>query len=92
MQALAIFCLLALTALVQSLTVVPPHPQRPDVPPRSSHGLVARVDDIEVIYHKATCKGQKLLSAITSPHDAAAAFVNPIDSPWTNPIRQELET
>ena len=66
-----------------------PRTQGPSSPSRS---LVARVDDIEVIYHKATCKGQKLLSATTSPHEAAAAFVNPIDSPWTNPIQQELET
>ncbi|KAI4708029.1 hypothetical protein J4E89_007148 [Alternaria sp. Ai002NY15] len=92
MRVLAIVCLLSLIDLAQSLTVVPPLLQGPDIPSSPSRSLVARVDDIEVIYHKATCKGQKLLSATTSPHDAAAAFVNPIDSPWTNPIQQELET
>ena len=92
MRALAIVCLLSLIALVQSLNVVHPLLQGPDIPSSPSRSLVARVDDIEVIYHKATCKDQKLLSATTSPHDAAAAFVNPIDSPWTNPIQQELET
>jgi len=92
MRALAIVCLTACVAFVKGLTVETPPLHGPDIPSSPSRSLVARVDDIEVIYHKATCKGQKILSATTSPHDAAAAFVNPIDSPWTNPIQQELET
>jgi hypothetical protein len=40
----------------------------------SFRGLVARADvDIATVYHKATCKGEKLLAATTSPHDSAAA-------------------
>ncbi|KAI4948448.1 hypothetical protein J4E91_005871 [Alternaria rosae] len=92
MRDLAIVCLTAYVAVVKGLTVNTSPLQGPDIPSRSSRGLLARVDNIDIVYHKATCKGQKLLAAKTSPRNAVAAYVNPIDSPCTDPIQQELET
>ena len=85
MRALAIVYLTACVAVVKGLILDTLPLQGPDIPSRSSRGLLARVDDIDVVYHKATCKDQKLLAATTSPRNAAAAYVNPIDSPWTDP-------
>jgi hypothetical protein len=85
MRALTVLCLLGIVALAKSLTTASANFQE--------RSLIARVNiDIAVVYHKATCKGQKLLAATTSPRNAAAAYVNPIDSPWTNPIQQDLAT
>jgi hypothetical protein len=50
--------------------------------------FVARADlEIHVVYHKATCKGEKLLAATIPSHDPAADYISPIDSPWTNAIQ-----
>ncbi|KAI1570088.1 hypothetical protein PtrEW13061_011527, partial [Pyrenophora tritici-repentis] len=54
--------------------------------------LVSRAEDVDRVYYLASCKGQKLLAATTSPRDVAAAYVTPIDSPWVNPIMTDLTT
>ncbi|RMZ70005.1 WD domain-containing [Pyrenophora seminiperda CCB06] len=54
--------------------------------------LSSRADDVERVYHIATCKGQKLLTVTTYPRNVAAAYVSPIDSPWTGPIEHDLTT
>ncbi|KAL7773900.1 hypothetical protein CFE70_003867 [Pyrenophora teres f. teres 0-1] len=54
--------------------------------------LVSRAEDVERVYYLATCKGQKLLAATTHPRNVAAAYVTPIDSPWVNPIMNDLTT
>ena len=98
MKALIIACLAAValaagfhsvenksTAVVHSNDISPVY--------HASKALIIRADeDPDVIYHKATCKGQKLLSATTSPRNVAANYIQPIDSPWIGPLVQSLAT
>jgi hypothetical protein len=105
MQVPIIAGLIAIVALATSLITAASVSQNLDLSSRflgvsglgvvriSLRGLVARADiDIDVVYHKATCKGEKLLAATTSSHDSAARYISPIDSPWTNPLQQDLAT
>ncbi|CAG5153013.1 uncharacterized protein ALTATR162_LOCUS3001 [Alternaria atra] len=103
MQVLIVACFIASVAPATSLITVEPAFRELTTSPRSCgvngigvdhvsfRGLVTCADvDIATVYHKATCKGEKLLAAITSPHGSAAAYIAPIDSPWTNVIQQGL--
>jgi hypothetical protein len=46
--------------------------------------------DIDVVWQKAICKGQKIFQALTTNADTAGQFINPVNSIWDGPLINEL--
>jgi hypothetical protein len=107
MQFPSVACLAATTALKTSLIVPPPILSRvnnstaPLDPFGYSPGyhtpesLVRTVAvDINAVWQKARCKGQKLFYATSLGRTdlRLPALISPVDSPWTQPFSQDLST